>query len=262
MDLGLRGKAALVIGASQGIGAGAARALAAEGARVALAARSADGLETLAREVRALGAETLVATGDLTRAGDAERLVAETVAAFGRLDVLIVSAGAAQGGPFLELDDGVWEDALSLKFMGMVRALRAAIPPMRDGGGGRIVVVVGNNGRQPNPAMLPGSAANAACLAVIKGVADAVAADGITVNALNPGPTRTGRWARLIQNLARQANRSPEEVEQEQLARLPAGRIGDPDAMGRLAAILASDLADLVTGAGLTADGGATKGLP
>jgi 3-oxoacyl-[acyl-carrier protein] reductase len=259
MDLGLAGKSALVIGASQGIGAGAARALAAEGARVALAARSAPALEAMARE---LGGEAFAVAGDLTRPGDAERMVAATIERFGRLDVLIVSAGAAQGGPFLQLDDAVWEDALALKFMGMVRALRAAIPPIRDGGGGRIVVVVGNNGRQPNAAMLPGSAANAACLAVIKGLAEAVVADGVSINALNPGPTRTGRWTRLVETLARQANRAIDDVEAEQLARLPAGRLGDPDAMGRLAALLASDLADLVTGSSLTADGGATKGLP
>jgi NAD(P)-dependent dehydrogenase (short-subunit alcohol dehydrogenase family) len=125
-----------------------------------------------------------------------------------------------------------------------------------------VVVVVGNNGRQPNAAMLPGSAANAACLAVIKGLADTVARDGVTINALNPGPTRTGRWSRLIEGLARQTNRPPAEIEAEQLARMPMGRIGEPIAMGRLAVILASDLADMVTGASLTADGGATKSLP
>ena len=259
MDLGLKGKTALVIGASQGIGAEAARVLAGEGARVALASRSATPLETLAAE---LGGEAVVVVGDLTVRGDAERIVAEATARLGRLDILIISAGAAAGGQFFELDDEAWEDAFSLKFMGMVRVLRAAVPLMRDAGGGRVVVVVGNNGRQPNAAMLPGSAANAACLAVIKGLADTVARDGVTINALNPGPTRTGRWTRLIEAMARQANRPPAEIEAEQLERMPMGRIGDPGAMGRLAVILASDLADMVTGASLTADGGATKSIP
>lgn len=258
MDLGLSGKAALVIGASQGIGGETARALAREGARVALAARSAEGLAARAAE---LGGEAFAVAGDITRPGDAEHMVAETARRFGRLDILVVSAGAAQGGPFLQLDDEVWTDAFGLKFFGLIRVLRAAIPAMRDSGGGRIVVVVGNNGRQPNPAMLPGSAANAACLALIRGLADDVAAHGITINALNPGPTRTGRWRRLIETLARQTGRPAEEVEAEQLARMPGGRIGDPEAMGRLAAILASDLADLVTGTSLTADGGATKAI-
>ena len=259
MDLGLKGKTALVIGASQGIGAEAARVLAGEGARVALASRSATPLETLAAE---LGGDAVVVVGDLTVRGDAERIVAEATARLGRLDILIISAGAAAGGLFFELDDEAWEDAFNLKFMGMVRVLRAAVPVMRDAGGGRVVVVVGNNGRQPNAAMLPGSAANAACLAVIKGLADTVARDGVTINALNPGPTRTGRWTRLIEGMARQTNRPPAEIEAEQLERMPMGRIGEPGAMGRLAVILASDLADMITGASLTADGGATKSLP
>jgi 3-oxoacyl-[acyl-carrier protein] reductase len=261
MDLGLSGKRALVIGGSQGIGAASARALAADGARVALSARSAAPLEAVAAELRDAGGEVVVVAGDLTQPGDAQRIVDETVSRLGGLDILIVSVGAAQGGSFFELDDEVWAEAFDLKFMGMVRALRAAVPVMRGGGGGRVVVVVGNNGRQPNAAMLPGSAANAACLAVIKGLAEAVAADGVTINALNPGPTRTGRWARLIQNLSRQANRSADEIEAEQLARMPMGRIGDPETMGRLAALLASDLADMVSGTSLTADGGATKAL-
>lgn len=261
MDLGLSGRRALVIGASQGIGAAAARVLSAEGARVALAARSIAALEAAAGEIRAAGGEAVVVTGDLTSAGEAERMIEATVAQLGGLDILIVSAGAAQGGDFLVLEDQVWADALELKFMGMVRALRAALPGMRAQGYGRIVVVVGNNGRQPNAAMLPGSAANAACLAVIKGLADVVAREGVVINALNPGPTRTGRWKRLIETIAAQSNRPTEEVEAEQLAQTPMGRIGDPEAMGRLAVVLASDLADMVTGASLTADGGATKSL-
>jgi 3-oxoacyl-[acyl-carrier protein] reductase len=261
VDLGLRGKAALVIGGSQGIGAEAARALAGEGARVAVAARSRGPLEQLAAEIRAGGGEAVVCVGDLTAPPDAARLVDEAVAKLGGLDVLILSVGAARGGRFLDLDDAVWEEAFALKFMGMVRVLRAAIPVMQGAGAGRVVVVVGNNGRQPNAAMLPGSAANAACLAVIKGLADAVARDGVTINALNPGPTRTARWDRLIEGLARQSDRSAAETEAEQLERTPMGRIGDAAAMGRLAVILASDVAEMVTGTSLTADGGATKSL-
>jgi 3-oxoacyl-[acyl-carrier protein] reductase len=261
LDLGLRGKAALVIGASQGIGAEAARILAGEGARVAVAARSPGPLLALADEIRAAGGEALACVGDLTMSGDAERFVAQAVAGLGGLDILIVSAGAARGGDFFELDDAVWDEAFALKFMGMVRALRAAVPVMRRARAGRVVVIVGNNGRQPNAAMLPGSAANAACLAVIKGLADTVARDGVTINALNPGPTRTGRWDRLVENLARRADRPIAAVEAEELARMPMGRIGDARSMARLAVILASDLADMVTGTSLTADGGATRSL-
>jgi 3-oxoacyl-[acyl-carrier protein] reductase len=252
MDLGLGGKSAIVFGASKGIGAAAARALAGEGTRLALVSRSGG----------TAGIAGIAGTGiaaDLTQTGDANRAVAEALAALGTIDLAVISVGAAQGGSFVDLADQVWEDALALKFMGMVRALRALIPPMRANGGGRIVVVVGNNGRQPSKSLLPGSAANAACLAVIRGLADDVAADGIRINALNPGPTRTDRWSTMIDRLATNSGRDPAAVEQEMLAIQPLGRIAEADEMGRLAAMLLSDAADMLVGTSLTADGGATK---
>lgn len=249
MDLGLAGKCGIVFGASKGIGVAAARALAGEGARLALVSRSGD----------TGGVEGTGIAADLTLTADANRAVDEAIAALGRIDLAVISVGAAQGGSFTDLADQVWEDALALKFMGMIRALRALIPPMRAGGGGRIVVVVGNNGRQPSKALLPGSAANAACLAVIRGLADDVAADGIRINALNPGPTRTDRWSTMIARLSSQTAREPSDIEQEMLAIQPLGRIAEADEMGRLAAMLLSDAADMLVGTSLTADGGATK---
>lgn len=249
MDLGLGGKRAIVFGASKGIGAAAARALAGEGATLALVSRSGD----------TGGVNGTGIAADLTQTAGADRAVAEAVAALGGIDLAVISCGAAQGGNFADLPDQVWEDALALKFMGMVRALRALIPPMRTQGGGRIVVVVGNNGRQPNKALLPGSAANAACLAVIRGLADEVAMDGIRINALNPGPTRTDRWSTMIGRLARNSGRPMDRIEQEMLATQPLGRIAEPDEMGQLAAMLLSDAADMLVGTSLTADGGATK---
>ncbi len=249
MDLGLAGKCGIVFGASKGIGAAAARALAGEGARLALVSRSGD----------TGGVEGTGIAADLTQTADANRAVEEAIAALGRIDLAVISVGAAQGGSFTDLADQVWEDALALKFMGMIRALRALIPPMRANGGGRIVVIVGNNGRQPSKALLPGSAANAACLAVIRGLADDVAADGIRINALNPGPTRTDRWSSMIARLSSQTAREPSEIEREMLAIQPLGRIAEADEMGRLAAMLLSDAADMLVGTSLTADGGATK---
>lgn len=250
MDLGLGGKKGIVFGASKGIGAAAARALAGEGVRLALVSRSGGTADIP-------GATGIAA--DLTRTADTERAVEAALAALGRIDLAVISVGAAQGGSFVDLADGVWEDALALKFMGMVRVLRALIPPMRTGGGGRIVVVVGNNGRQPSKALLPGSAANAACLAVIRGLADDVAADGIRINALNPGPTRTDRWSTMIGRLATSSGRAADEIEAEMLAIQPLGRIAEADEMGRLATMLLSDAADMLVGTSLTADGGATK---
>lgn len=255
MNLGLSGRTALVFGGSRGIGAATARMLAAEGVALGLTARSADALTPILADCP----EALPIIADLTAPGDAEHAVDAMMAHHGRIDLAVISAGAAQGGAFGGLDDRIWEEALSLKFMGMVRALRALIPPMRDARFGRILVIVGNNGRQPNKAMLPGSAANAACLAVIRGLADDVAADGIRINALNPGPTRTDRWQTLVGRLASAGGGDPAAVEAGLLAQQPLGRIAEADEMGRLATMMLSDAADMLVGTSLTADGGATK---
>lgn len=257
MNLGLDGRVALVFGGSRGIGAASGRALAAEGVSVALTARRHDALGDMLADIP----DALPLEADLTRAGDAERAVAAVLAKHGRLDLAVISAGAAQGGAFGTLDDHVWEEAFALKFMGMVRALRAVLPPMREAGFGRVVVIVGNNGRQPSKLMLPGSSANAACLAVIRGLADDVAGDGIRINALNPGPTRTDRWTTMIDRIAGTSNRAPTDVEAELLAQQPLGRIAEADEMGRLAVMMLSDAADMLVGTSLTADGGATKGI-
>lgn len=257
MNLGLEGRSALVFGGSRGIGAATARALHGEGVRVAVTGRSDAALAPILAELP--GAIGL--TADLTSPGDAERCVAEAVAQLGKLDLAVISAGAAQGGDFLSLDDKVWSDALELKFLGMIRAVRALVPPMAQAGFGRILVIVGNNGKQPSGAMLPGSAANAACLAVIRGLADVVAPQGIRLNALNPGPTRTDRWAGMLTRFAANDTRSEAEIEAGLLAAQPLGRIAEADEIGQLAAMMLSDAADMLVGTSLTPDGGSTKGI-
>lgn len=257
MDLGLAGKTAIVAGATEGIGRATAQQLAAEGAQVFAVARRAEALQALQTEIGGGWA-----AADLTDSAATEAAVQAACERFGAApDILIISAGAAQGGLFWEIDDQTWQDALDLKFMGMVRLLRAVAPRMAEAARGRIVVIVGNNGKQPSARMAPGSAANAACLAAISALAEELAPLGISVNALNPGPTRTNRWDVLMDRLARAEGRPRDEVEAERLATMPRGRIGEPEEMARLAAVLASDLADMVTGTSLTADGGATRAL-
>lgn len=262
MELNLDGRVAVVTGASKGLGAASAALLAAEGARLLLTARSADLLEREAAELRdAHGAKVAVCPADLTEPGAADAVAKAALDAFGRIDILINCAGAAQGGVFWEIADEVWDDALGLKLMGTVRMIRAVIPAMREQGYGRVVTVAGNNGRQPNPRTIPGSAANAALLAVTKGLADEVAKDGIAVNVVNPGPTRTARWTTLMENLGQASGRSAAEVEAGFIAEVPLGRLAEPEEIARFIVFLASDAAGNMTGASLTADGGQTRAL-
>jgi NAD(P)-dependent dehydrogenase (short-subunit alcohol dehydrogenase family) len=260
MDLGLAGKVALITGASKGIGAASARVLAAEGAVLALAARSKAGLSALADELtQAHGVPASFWAGDLRDAEAAGQAVDAAIAAHGRIDILVVSAGASQGGLFWDIPDRVWEDSLALKFMATIRTLRAVIPVMRVQRSGRIVVVAGNTGRQPAPRLLPGAAANAALLAVVKGLADEVAADGIVINAVNPGPTRTERWTGLMDAAAAARGVEADTVEQDYIRDIPMRRLGEPDEIARLIAFLASPVAGNITGTSVTADGGWTR---
>jgi 3-oxoacyl-[acyl-carrier protein] reductase len=262
MDLGLKDKAVIVTGGSKGLGAASARRLAAEGARLLLTARDGTRIAAVARAIEAeYGTVCASVPADLTQAGAAEAVVAQAIEAWGQVDVLINCAGAPQGGVFWEIPDRVWEDSLALKFMGTLRMMRAVIPHMREHGSGRIVSIVGNTGRQPSSRMLPGAAANAALLAVTAGLAQEVAADGIAVLALNPGPTRTERWTALMENLARQSGRTVPEVEEDFMKDIPMNRLGEPEEVARLVAFLASEAAANMTGTSLTADGGWTKAI-
>ncbi len=263
MDLGLEGKIALITGGNKGLGAASAERLAAEGANLFLTARNSADLEkTAANIVGRHSVEAAFLAADLTDPASADIIVASALERFGRIDILVNCAGASQGGVFWDIPDQVWQDSMELKFMATIRMIRAVIPQMRTHEYGRIVTIVGNTGQQPNPRMLPGAAANAALLAVTKGLADEVAQDGVVVNAVNPGPTRTERWNTLMENLASSTNQSVKDVESGFMKEIPMNRLASPDEIARIVTFLASDAAANMTGTSITADGGWTKALP
>lgn len=262
MELNLQGKVAIVTGGNKGFGAASAYELAKEGAHLLITARNMADLEKTAALIRGeFSSRVEIISADLTNSGEAQRIAEVALGAYGRIDILINCAGASQGGVFWEIEDKVWEDSLALKFIGTIRMIRAVITTMRKQKYGRIVTVAGNTGKQPHARMLPGSAANAALLAVTRGLAEEVAADGIVVNAINPGPSRTERWITLMQNLATQSAKSVEEVEAGILADIPINRLGAPEEIARLITFLASDAAANMTGTSITADGGWTRAL-
>ena len=262
MDLLLKDKVALITGASRGLGAASAAALAAEGTNVVLSAREGEALDgQVKRLTEDHGIRAVAVPADLTQEGVSDSVVKSSLDAFGRIDILVNSAGASQGGLFWEIPDQVWHDSMELKVMGTIRMMRAVIPHMLENNGGRIVNIVGNTGLQPSPRLLPGSAANAALLAVTRGLAEELAPQNVIVNALNPGPTRTERWTTLMAKLAESSGRPVADVESDYTAQIPMDRLAEPEEIGRLAAFLASESAANMTGACLTADGGWTKGI-
>jgi len=262
MNLQLKGKVALITGATGGLGTACARELADEGASLFLTARTETSLAELADRLQARGGgDVNCLPADLTMPDSASSVVDAATAIGGRLDILVNCAGASAGGLFWELPDSAWEDSMALKFMATVRMIRAVLPGMIERRYGRIVTLVGNTGREPDPRMLPGAAANAGLLAVTAGLAREVAGQGVVINAVNPGPTRTDRWEGMMESFAARSGKTPEEEEQKFLSAIPQKRLGTPGEIARLVAFLASDAAPHVTGRSITADGGAARAI-
>ena len=234
MDLGLKNKIAIVTGASKGIGAACAEILAAEGAKVVLVARTPRYLDALAKRLsKRYRTEVGFIAADMGARGTADHVATETLRAFGRIDILINSAGSSQGGLFWEVADDTWDSAVQLKFLGAVRMVRAVLPAMRRQKYGRIVNVAGNTGRQPHPRLLPGSTTNAALLSFTKGLSEEIMKYGIFINALQPGPTQTEHWGKLMTNLSRGTGFTPKAFEKEFMKEIPMRRVAAAIEMAR-----------------------------
>ena len=262
MELGLRDKVVLITGGTRGIGADIARGFAEEGARVAICARTQADLEARSAEIaRATGATVIGVPVDLSRRGEPERLVEQVVSRFGRLDVLVNSAGVAPGGNIEELTDDDWERGIQLKLLGLVRCTRAAIPVMRRQGGGRIVNVVGNDGVKCAYWEIVPAICCAAELIFTATLAEEYGPEGIYVNAVNPGPVETGLMRGLFEQVARRRGLSVEEVVDAHVESIPLklGRIAEPREVTDVVLFLASDRASFVNGVSVNVDGGQMK---
>jgi 3-oxoacyl-[acyl-carrier protein] reductase len=245
LDLGLEARACVVTGSTGGIGLATAELLVAEGARVVTCGRGgAPGV-----------GEALHVTADLSRLGEPERLVAEA----GELDVLVNNVGYAEQRDFLELTDGQWDEVWQLNVMSYVRAIRAAVPGMRERGGGVIVNVSSTAGKRPSTGMPDYSVTKAAVLSLSRLVADLYAGDGIRCNAVTPGPTATEAWlgeGGLADQQAARSGKSHDEVLEAVGKGRPLGRLAEPDEIASVITFLCSDRASYVTGAAWSADGG------
>jgi NAD(P)-dependent dehydrogenase (short-subunit alcohol dehydrogenase family) len=257
MDLGLKGKCALVTGGSMGIGKAAALALAAEGCRVAVAAR---GKEALAEAAQEIGGEALAVQADCTRPDDVRRMVAEVLERFGRIDILVNSIGAAKSGAFLEQPEEEWRESLELKLYGVVRCCREVVPHMRRRGWGRIVNLIGHRGRQPETQAMPAGVANAGLVNFTKALADEFVRDGILVNGVSPCPMQTRRLDYMVKAKAAMAGITQDEAREEFLRDIPIGRFAEPHEIASLIVFLASARNSYISGTTIAIDGGATRG--
>ena len=257
MDLGIKGKTAIVTGASRGIGKAIALALAGEGCNLVVCARGEEVLGEAAEEMRQRGVEVEALTLDAGAADAGDRLVAAATAAFGRLDILVNNVGGNRRGQFADLGDQDWRDLIELNFMSQVRASRSAIPAMKATGGGSILFVASIFGREAGGKGLAlYNTTKSALISVAKIMALELAGEGIRVNSIAPGSIRHpgGSWdKRCIDD--------PEGMAKFVEANLPIGRFGTAEEVADTVAFLASDRASLITGTCLNIDGGQSRSL-
>jgi 3-oxoacyl-[acyl-carrier protein] reductase len=254
MDLGLKGKVAIITGSSRGIGLETALYLVKEGAEVTICARNKKRLEEAqAHILEQTGQEVLLVEADVTKEQDCERIVSATIEKYGRLDILVNNAGTSQAHHFNEVGTELWQQDLDLKLFGAIRCSRQAVPHMRQVGGGAIVNVTAVIGKTPSAASLPTSVSRAAGMALTKAMSKDLGPDNIRVNTVCIGLIRSEQIEKKWKN------ESPElswEQYSRQERQIPLGRIGNTDEAAKVITFLVSDAASYVTGTSVNIDGG------
>jgi len=269
MDFQLIDKTAFVAGASKGLGYATARALLREGCRVAICSRDTKRIEAAASEL-AEGAgvpsdAVLPLTCDVTQEAAVSAAITDTVAHFGSLHVLVTNAGGPPAGTATAFDRADWQEALELNLLSTIALCTAALEPLRSAaegdGHGRIIMVTSAAAKEPIPRLALSNTARAGVLGYMKSLADDLGPDGITVNAVLPGYTRTERLTDLADSTRADTGQSREEVFGEWAENNALKRIGTPEEFAATVAFLASGPAAYITGTALPIDGGRTKHL-
>ena len=259
---GLEGKVALVTGGSKGIGKAIAYALAREGCAVAICARGETDLHAAAAEISdATGARAIPIRADMTVPEDIVGLVQEAVAELGKLDILVNNAVNSTSDRASQIPDEVILNHITTKVMGSIRCARECVPHMIGAGGGRIINIGGMAARNSSPTNPGSGVTNSAMSNYSKALSDDVAGDGILVNCIHPGSTRTERYMGLVAERAVRNNTTSHEELAQSVAEIPIGRMVEPDDIANLAAFLCSDLASAITGQTIAVDGGGGRGV-
>ncbi|MBI1848665.1 MAG: SDR family oxidoreductase [Candidatus Rokubacteria bacterium] len=258
MDLGLKGKTALVTASSKGMVRACALGLAAEGARVVMCARTEADLQATADDVRArTGAEVLALPADVTRETDVKNLVARATERFGGVDILIANAGGPPRGNFDDVNDQQWIGAFEVSVLSVVRLIRAVLPSMRKKRWGRILTIQSVSVKQPVEGLLLSNAVRPGVAGMMKTMTPELGKDNITFNVLCPGRIMTER----LLGGARQAGMPEKEYLEKVALDIPLLRVGTPEEFANVAVFLASERSSYVTGVALQIDGGVVRAL-
>jgi 3-oxoacyl-[acyl-carrier protein] reductase len=261
VDLGLKGRVALVAASSRGLGRACAEAFAREGADVAICARGRDDLRRAESELVELGVRVHAAVADVSISDDCRRFVQGAAEALGRVDVLVNNNGGPPSGAFDSFSESDYRSALELNLMSTVRCTLAAVPLMRRGGWGRVVNITSIAAKQPLEGLVLSNTSRVGVIGFAKTLATAVAGEGITVNTVCPGPTLTDRIRSLAEQRAERERIPLEEALKAYVTDIPMGRLGAPEELAALVVFLASGPASFITGTTIQVDGGMMRAL-
>ena len=261
MDLGLKGKVALIGGASKGLGKACAISLASEGVSIAICARGNEALERTAQQIRKMNVEVLPLEADMTSKEDNQRIIDETIKKFGQIDILVNNSGGPLPGKFDDFDDSQWEQAFQSVLMNVIRVTRLAIPHMKKNKWGRIINITSLSVKEPAETLILSNVFRSGVVSMAKTMSQELIKHNITVNNVCPGAFKTDRAIELMTKAAKANGSTVDEVEANAIKTLPQGRFQEPKELGDFVAFLASDLASGITGTTVQVDGGISKGL-
>lgn len=262
MDLGIKGKVALVAASSQGLGKAVAMGLAREGVKIVICARGKEALEATRAEIHSkTSAEILSIQADLTKYNDIKNLVATATKTFGTIHILINNAGGPPPGYFWNLNDDHWQKGFELTLMSSVRLTREVLPFMRQQKWGRIINITSVSVKQPIDNLILSNSLRLGVVGWAKTVSSQVASEGILINNVCPGWTRTNRVDELLRARAKAEGSTLEEIENRITSEIPIGRMGQPEEFANLVVFLASERASYITGTSIQVDGGTIRGI-
>jgi 3-oxoacyl-[acyl-carrier protein] reductase len=263
MDLGIKGRAAIVTGASRGIGRETARQFLEEGVRVMICGRNAETIEKARAELaQQTGGEVHAVVADMTKEADIARLVEAARQKFGTVDILINNAGQMYAGRFDVMTDAGLKEQFETKIFGFLRAIRLVYPIMKAQKWGRIVNIIGGAGKEPDPYMFGSGITNSGLLNITKSLSTEFGEDNVLVNAVCPGWVATNLWQRNAQGLQQELKAQTEEEARRLAARKNSlNRFGKPEELANAIVFLCSERSSYITGVSLNLDGGRLKGL-
>ena len=262
MDLGLKGRLAIVGGGSKGLGRACADSLAQEGANLVICSRNAVELDRAAAEIRAVaGVDVLAAPGDLTLLADIQNLLKRTVDHYGRLDVLVNNSGGPPAGRAVDTTEEAWLQSIDMALLFFIRMSRESVPHMKNGGWGRIVNILASSVFQPIDNLVTSGVTRMGAVAFAKSLSDEVGRDNILVNNVAPGYLLTDRMMHIFETRSQETGAKVEDLLQDHSATIPLGRLGRPNELGDLVAFLSSEKNSYTTGSTILVDGGVVRSV-